>query len=43
MLCNNNVFAKDTVISMNKYKEEKFNYIIDSYNIEGKKDGKKGR
>ncbi len=40
MLCNNSVFAKDTVISMNKYKEEKFNYIIDSYNIEGKKDGK---
>ena len=22
MLCNNSVFAKDTVISMNKYKEE---------------------
>ena len=35
-----NVNAKDTVISMNKYKEETFNYINDSYDIEGKKDGK---
>ena len=34
------VFAKDTVISMNKYKEEKFNYITDSYDKDGKKDGK---
>lgn len=33
------VNAKDTVYSLNKYEEEKFSFIIDSYNKEGQKDG----
>ncbi len=36
---NFNVLAKDTVYSLNKYEEEKIDFIIDSYNEEGKKDG----
>ncbi len=36
---NFNVFAKDTVYSLNKYEEEKYSFILDSYNEEGKKDG----
>lgn len=35
----NVVFAKDTVYSLNKYKEEKFTLIKDSYNASGTKDG----
>lgn len=35
-----NVNAKDSVISMNKYREENFLFIDDSYNKEGKVDGK---
>ena len=35
----NVVFAKDTVYSLNKYKEEKFTIIKDSYNASGTKDG----
>ena len=38
-LINKNVYAKDTVYSLNKYKEEKLDFIIDSYNEESKKDG----
>ena len=35
----NNVFAKDTVISLNKYKEEKLNTIIKSYDDKESIDG----
>ena len=31
-----NVYAKDTVISLNKYSEEKFNFIEKAYDVEGK-------
>ncbi len=34
-----NVNAKDTVVSMNKYKEEKFNQILNTYDLEGSVDG----
>lgn len=33
------VYAKDTVFSVNKYKDEKFSFIINSYNKKGKIDG----
>lgn len=36
---NINVLAKDTVISINKYQEEKLNYIIKSYDKENNIDG----
>ena len=34
-----NVYAKDTVISLNKYSEEKFNFIEKAYDTEGKHTG----
>lgn len=34
-----NVNAKDTVVSMNKYKEEKFNQILNTYDLNGSIDG----
>ncbi len=34
-----NVYATDTVVSMNKYNEEKFMFIEDSFDNENKKDG----
>ena len=34
-----NVYAKDTVISLNKYSEEKFNFIEKAYDVEGKHTG----
>lgn len=34
-----NTYAADTVYSLNKYKEEKFETIIDSYNKENEQDG----
>lgn len=39
LIWNKNVYAKDTVYSWNKYKDERLIEIIDSYNEEGKKDG----
>lgn len=35
----NNTYAADTVYSLNKYKEEKFKIIIDSYDKEDEQDG----
>ena len=34
-----NAYAADTVYSLNKYKEEKFETILDSYNKEHEQDG----
>ena len=34
-----NVYAKDTIYSLNKYKEEKYSIIKESYNKNGKSDG----
>lgn len=39
IISQNNVFAKDNVYSMNKYKEENFTKIIESYNDKKEKDG----
>jgi len=38
-ICNYNVYATDNVYSVNKNKDEKFNYIIEGYNKKGKIDG----
>ncbi len=39
LLIANDTYAADTVYSLNKYSEEKFETIIDSYNKENKQDG----
>lgn len=39
LLCNYNVYAKDTFKTINKYKEENFDYIIKSYDENNKVDG----
>jgi len=39
LFINFNVSAKDTVYSLNKFEEEKFNFILDSYNEKKEKDG----
>ena len=38
-ISNFKVYAKDTLISINKYKEENYSFIQDSYDKNGKKDG----
>ncbi len=38
-ICNYNVNAKDTLYSINKYKEERFDFIESSYNKKGNTDG----
>ena len=38
-ISNFKVCAKDTLISINKYKEENYSFIQDSYDKNGKKDG----
>ena len=37
--CNYNVYAKDTVLSLNKYSSEELKFIEDSYDQDGNKDG----
>lgn len=38
-ICPGNVLAKDSIFSINKYKEENLNYILKGYNDDGKNDG----